>query len=361
MAEGGSIPSVLIFEAVTGGGFPDVDLPASWAAEGSAIRRALVAEFAALPEARVVEVVDARFAGDRPAPAGVSRIIAQPDRMVDMARLARLADRAVIVAPESGGMLEELARQYASGGGRSLGSEPAAIALCTDKHRLAGHLHDRGVPTPPTRWFRPESDPSPVESPSGRLVIKPFDGAGALHTIVLEARFFGGLMPRAPIDSPFVVQPYRPGPSYSASFLVDGSGRAHLLAVGRQDVAIDADGRLTYEGGELPVPFDDAALEPVRRAVDSVPGLRGFVGVDFVAVEPGGQVEVIEINPRVTTSIVALSRLAQPKWLAYSWLAALRDGPPAQFLGRPGWPIREAPPVRFRADGTILPPAGGLE
>ncbi len=142
------------------------------------------------------------------------------------------------------------------------------------------------------------------------MVIKPVDGAGAVATFVLGAD--RPSLPRAGRRSPALIQPYRPGPALSASFLVGRDGRAHLIAVGRQEIAIEAGGRVTYAGGELPVPTAEVDLAPVRRAVESVPGLRGFVGVDFIAVEPTGLVEVIEINPRVTTSIVGLVRLAPP-------------------------------------------------
>ena len=45
----------------------------------------------------------------------------------------------------------------------------------------------------------------------------------------------------------------------------------------------------------------------LQRAIDSLPGrARGWVGVDFLLAEDG-QLTVIEINPRLTTSFVGLS------------------------------------------------------
>lgn len=358
MAEGRSGPTVLVYEAVSGGGLGPGDPPASWLAEGSAIRRALVLDFAAVPGVRVVEAVDARCAEPAGAtPPNVARIVTNPARPIDLGRLAPRADGAVLVAPESGGQLEALARRCRGAGARSLGADPAAIALCANKLRLAEHLGRLGIPTPPTRAWRPGARLPAPGAPSGRVVVKPVDGVGAVDTFVLDRasldrgprRGLGG-------SGRLIIQPYRPGPAYSASFLVGRGGRAHLLAVGRQRIALGPRGEVRYEGGEVPAPADRLDLGPVRAAVGSVPGLLGLVGVDFVATGPVGASEVIEINPRVTTSIVGLTRLAAPGTIARAWLAATLDEPgPASFPDLAA--IAAVPPVRFRADGTILGPS----
>ena len=67
-----------------------------------------------------------------------------------------------------------------------------------------------------------------------------------------------------------------------------------------------------------PVPVAEPLL---RRAVASIPGLRGFVGVDFLWNPARCEAVVLEINPRPTTSFVGLSRLLPAGWLARAWLA----------------------------------------
>ena len=54
---------VLIHEWVTGGGLAGMPLPASWEREGSAMRRTIARDFAALPsrEIKVAMTVDARL------------------------------------------------------------------------------------------------------------------------------------------------------------------------------------------------------------------------------------------------------------------------------------------------------------
>src|SRR5438445_1071486 len=71
-------PTILIHEWVTGGGMADTVLPPSWAAEGSAMRRAIAGDFAALEggRARVIVTLDARL-DDDPGPWTVVRIEAR--------------------------------------------------------------------------------------------------------------------------------------------------------------------------------------------------------------------------------------------------------------------------------------------
>ena len=440
-------------------------LPPSLAAEGSAIRRAIVADFAAVAGVRVIEPVDARCLGPERPPANVTRIIVDPAHPIDLGSLAMGAGRSlnlgrlvsgchgsvlrpvnpvgrslgargrstepvapnfapmyadnrirpqlgtncdgvILIAPETDGILLGLAEELDRAGLWSLGSTPEAIALCSDKLALAGHFERLGVPTPLTLALEPGVDwpefPSgsgpnrvPFESLSVSLpgwqgspvprnpgpepnvsnlsgvpgyrrplppgdssgfrgqpdfvVVKPTDGAGAVETFVLP-----GSAPR-PVwlrnRDGMIVQPLRPGEALSASFLVGRDGRAHLIAVGRQVVAVEPDGQVNYRGGLLPIPLIENDLAPVCRAVESVPGLLGFVGVDFLRDELSGAVEVIEINPRLTTSIVGLVRLAPPGTVARAWLA-LASGTNAFDDGADFRAIRAAAPVRFRADGS---------
>jgi predicted ATP-grasp superfamily ATP-dependent carboligase len=165
---------VLVHEWVTGGGLAGSPLPASWAAEGRAMRRSIAADFASLPHVRVVVTLDERQP-DEPGPWTVVRVGPgeEPDRF---ASLAARADFTAIIAPESGGVLAERARAVDRAGGRSLGSSPTAIDLTGNKLRLGAHLADRGIATPPCRRVIPALG-LPIEFPYP-AVLKPIDGAG---------------------------------------------------------------------------------------------------------------------------------------------------------------------------------------
>ena len=340
--------TILVYEHVTGGGLAGRALPASWAAEGSAMRRAIAADFAAVPGVRVVVTLDPRFAAD-PLPGVECRNI-DPS---GLGSLAASADHTVLIAPEAEGLLEALAGEVEAAGGRLLGPGREAVALVADKLGLAHLLTANGVPTPPTCALGPSPSDFPSDWP-GPLVVKPRRGAGALDTFVVPGRRSPAGMP---LDRSFVVQPYLSGEPRSGTFLIDRDGLPTLLAVGLQRIQVDGAGRISYQGGTI-LGGDEAAPPAVWKALGvvgrSVPGgsLRGFVGVDYL-VDDRGRATVLEVNPRPTTSYVGLAKFWPPGTVAGAWLAAC-EGP----LAGTDWPdrlrlTRAARPVRFDADGTI--------
>ena len=85
----------------------------------------------------------------------------------------------------------------------------------------------------------------------------------------------------------------------------------------------DPDGRFEYRGGTLPVADAPSMTARCEPAVESIPGLRGFVGVDFIWDErrgacdrPGDQSAADDVDRR------ALTRLLPPGRLAAAWLGA---------------------------------------
>jgi predicted ATP-grasp superfamily ATP-dependent carboligase len=335
---------ILVHESVTGGFLVDRDLPPSWVAEGAAMLLAISEDFAAVPGVRVLATIDARLPIGTP-PGVVFHLVYDPASQ-SIAGLAARSDYTALIAPETDGLLAETTRSIIRAGGRPLGSEPDAVELVADKARLAAHFEARGIPTPASRVLDPSRGlPADWDGP---LVIKPVDGAGSLETfVVVDRRIPAALEP----GRKMLVQPLCPGRPMSASFLVDREGRAWLIAVGLQRVEPDGEGRISYQGGTVPA-RTSVDVAGVARAVDTVPGLRGFVGVDFLD-DGRGSAVILEINPRPTTSYVGLARLAPAGTIAGAWLAAISTG-----LVGTDWPdrlrsLREHPPVAFGADGSI--------
>ena len=135
---------VLVHEWVTGGGLAGSPLPGSWEREGSAMRRAIARDFAALSASgvKVVMTLDARL----PAEPGPWRVesIAPGEHGRKLRELCRTADFTVLVAPETRGILAELTRDLRAAGARVLGPSAAAVDLAGDKARLAAQLRAPG-------------------------------------------------------------------------------------------------------------------------------------------------------------------------------------------------------------------------
>ena len=171
------------------------------------------------------------------------------------------------------------------------------MELTGNKARLADWLQARGIATPSCRTVAPaEGLPPDASYPA---VLKPVDGAGSVDTYRVA---HDGDLPLTALAMPVaLLQPFYAGIPISASFLA-AEDRAWLIGIGRQRTAIRG-GRFAYQGGLIPVPCGRA--EPLlRRAVESVAGLRGFVGIGFFWEPELGETTVLEINPRATTSFV---------------------------------------------------------
>jgi predicted ATP-grasp superfamily ATP-dependent carboligase len=322
----------------------DTPLESSWAAEGRAMRRAIAADFASLERTRVVMTLDHRLP-DEPGPWTVVRVGPGAEEE-QLARLARECRHLVLIAPETGGILAARARLVDRVSNASLGSSAEAIEATADKLRLGAHLNAQGIPTPPcVRVVPADGLPEDFAYPA---VLKPIDGCGSVDTYHIPGP---GRCPASARDLPqALLQPRVPGQVLSASFLVDRRGRARLIGVGRQQMEYRGD-RYVYRGGTIPVALSLADDHP-RRAVESVAGLRGFVGVDFVRDEATGSVTVLEINPRATTSCVALTRLLPPGKLAEGWINAVcsdHPEPPVDLAAI----VQASRPITFDADGTI--------
>jgi predicted ATP-grasp superfamily ATP-dependent carboligase len=335
--------TVLVHEWVTGGGLADTTLPGSWAAEGNAMRRAIANDFAQVEGVSVLMTLDARIPAE-PGPWSIVPI--GPGEEADrFAELAAHANYTVLIAPETGGILAARAQTLERAGGRSLGSAPSAIEIAGDKIRLGAFLDARAIRTPECRPVAPKKRlPEDFPYPA---VLKPIDGAGSLDTFFIEQS--GSLPLEAQAMPMALLQRFVSGVPMSASYLVGRSG-AHLVGVGRQRMEVTKE-RFRYRGGVLPADrggFDSA----VQDAVDSVPGLAGFVGVDFVWDEEARRSSILEINPRPTTSCAALTRLLPAGMLARAWIDIVEGGS-ARIAEEVAAIVQSQAPLTFHADGTV--------
>ncbi len=290
---------VFAFEFLSGGGLAgEPPPPPSLAREGDMMLRALVEDLVHVPGIRVVTSRDPRL----PRLEGVRAILPEPgeDALALYARGARWADAAWPTAPETGGVLERLARETLALGKVLLGSRPDAVRLTTSKRATALALTEAGIPAVPT-FAR--ADPLPPLP--GPWVVKPDDGAGCDGAeLVPDWRAARGRLVGDP-GRP-VAQPWIEGCALSLSLLCS-EGHARLLSCNRQQVRV-AHARPALQAVIVnAVPDRDGRLaELAKHIAAALPGLWGYVGVDLVLSERGPV--VLEVNPRLTTSYCGLRR-----------------------------------------------------
>lgn len=315
---------------------------ASLLAEGLAMLGALAGDLAAVGGVEVHVLVDERHAArfaDAAYRVAVAANFADRGAMFD--RLAATCDATIVIAPEIAGELVSLCRRVVRVGGRLIGPTAEAIELFADKHRTAEFLHRRGVPA--CRGVRIEAGPidrTQLASLPFPAVVKPIDGAGSLDVRLIrcadEVQSSG---------APRRLEVLAPGMAASVAALCGPNSRFMLPACSQR---ISDDGRFAYLGGAAPLAplLDRRARMLAERALSTIGGLNGYVGVDLVlGGDPAGAGDVvIEINPRLTTSYIGLRRLAES-----NLAAALVD----VAIGRPaGAPTFRAGRVTFDSDGT---------
>lgn len=337
---------ILVHESVSGGGLAGLPVSISLAREGAAMREALVADLAALGRHRIVTTADRRFPL-RKRPRGVEVVTLAPGNGALLDALLASVDAAWIVAPETGGVLEALARQAERHGVALLGPPAATIRRASDKARLPALLARGGVAHPETLVISTGAEARRAAEALGfPVVFKPARGAGSAGVSLVRTRreVDGALAAarRAAAGGRLLAQRFVPGVAASVSLLADGR-RTVVLAVNGQSLGSPA---FAYRGGVTPLhhPLADRAATAARRACEAVRGLRGFVGVDLVLSR--GQAVVIEMNPRLTTAYLGV-RAAIDENVAGLALAAC-DG----RLPRAPRAQRRA---RFTASGQVLP------
>ncbi|MDD1676531.1 MAG: ATP-grasp domain-containing protein, partial [Methanomicrobiales archaeon] len=175
----------------------------------------------------------------------------------------------------------------------NLGCGSTNAALCANKRLTSRILTSHGIPVPPAG--------------TGNVrVLKPARGCGACGVRLTDA----------PPAEDEIAQQFIHGDHLSVSLI--GSrivGEACLyysgnpptvLALNRQDIVL-RNGKFSYLGGWTPVdhPRREEIVDVACRAV-TVMGCQGYAGVDVIV---GEKVYVVDINPRITTSLVGIAHV----------------------------------------------------
>lgn len=365
------MPHILLYEFLSAGGWP-VDASASENAsenaspnaslvrEGAAMLAALAADFAAIPNVKTTVVLDARQ-GER-AVLWSDRLFKNCDVVYptesgdDSACLVehcRQADWTVVIAPEFDRILDSRLAIVESAGGRLLGPSTPLAALAADKQRMAEHLAAARVPAALGRSVDRANllqRSAEVGYPS---VLKPRWGAGSQDVWLLSSR---GEAERAaermqkssscdPATLGYRLERFYPGKAASVAVLCGPGG---LVALRPCLQRLSDDGRFRYLGGACPLEpaLAERAVSLAIRAVRSLPGALGYIGIDMVlGPQPDGRDDVvIELNPRLTTSYVGLRDVAASNLAAAMLQVAEGTLPEIHYHSHY---------VEFDSDGTV--------
>ena len=195
-------------------------------------------------------------------------------------------DYCLIIAPESDGVLEKCVTLSKC---QFLGPKPQAIALCADKFKTYEIANNCGVLFPKTYLSNDTIDLNPP------FLIKNRDGVGCDGIRLTH---------EIPSQKDVIVQEYIEGVDVSLSLIVNDD-KINNIGFNKQDI-IKSD-HFEYVGGYTPFEHHlrHDCIEIAEKLCSNIPGLSGWIGIDFVLSDD--KVYFIEINPRPTTPIVACS------------------------------------------------------
>jgi len=310
---------LLVHEYVSGGGFAGKPIPSSILSEGFGMLRTLISDFKAAGHS-VTTVLDSRLAALNPPIEADCIVPASSSRETEAAiqKVSESADAVYVIAPESNQVLQSLVARLEQAGVPSLNCRASAIGKVSDKANLLERVKKLGLPTPATMVISALEDVAETKQTiNGKLefplIFKLVDGVGCggLSVVKNEGQVASAVAKviRESSSKYFMAQELIRGTAASVSLISTGS-EVLPISLNRQDVSLRTpDSASTYNGGVVPFdsPLKREAFAAAETVVKSFRGLRGYIGVDLVLTRK--EPVVIEVNPRLTTSYVGVSKV----------------------------------------------------
>ena len=258
----------------------------------------------------------------------VNPILIEGDIVDWLADNASQFSKAIFISAENNNNLYNITKILEENNVKTYTSSSDACFKSSDKSESYEALYDV-VPQP--RTFRFKIDPKgywkraiehlyekwQAEDPLTKLkiIIKPLIGVDCEDIVVIEDIDDLTL----DLDKIFVpgsrviVQEFIEGTDVSVSLISDGK-TAVPISLNEQFVELKDD-KGTYLGGKLPFEnkYKDESFEIAKKAVESMEGLKGFVGVDLIINADEKDiysVYLLEVNSRFTTPYVGLKEIA---------------------------------------------------
>ncbi len=290
---------ILVSEFITGGGFCGEPLASSLAKEGQMMMSAIVFDLLELNNVEIEVTLDQRCSAEE-LPVDINIHIIKNNYLESFRSLCRNVDAVFPIAPELDSFLEAISRIVTEEKVLLLGSPADVIKLVSGKTSTAKHLADHSIPIIETLTAKESGLP---KSNSG-WIVKPDQGAGC------EQVFFCSGKQEVDIAlsqcEKAIVQPMIKGISASLSMLCN---QGESVVIGYNEQIIEwQDNRLRYAGTKVNslLSYKDQFDQLAESVSAAMPELRGYVGMDLII--DNDQITVVEINPRLTTSYVALKK-----------------------------------------------------
>ena len=315
---------IVVYEHFTSGALQGRKLPAELAVEGDAMLQAIISDMLMNTPFTPRVIRDNRL----PPIANIENLIAGDAQQYQQIWQQCLdGDQFfLLIAPETGAVLQNLAAAVLKAGKTLLGASPPAINICSSKLKCSQWLQQFQLPV-----VASQSAADWLSQPAfnAAVVCKPDDGAGCVDTCyfadTMAARAYLQQLSAAQRHRQ-IVQPFIRGEAMSLSLFIDK--QPEILSLNQQIIAVDQ--QFSYRGSNVNVPFPATFTETQAQAMlnqllTALPGLWGFAGIDIIVGDH--QTWIVDINPRLTTSFNQLGKTGiSPAKRLYQTLPAIKDG-----------------------------------
>ena len=212
-------------------------------------------------------------------------------------QLSEEYDAVIPIAPESDGMLTRTVGSLRAAGRRVLAPSARTIAIGSDKWKTWQTLSGHGIPLVASHL------PQDVTT-NGDWLLKPRDGTGGEGIVPFQP----GYEPARP----GIVQPRLQGTSHSVSIIGTGNSAAPLVLLPADQIINWDCGQPRYHAGSVPSEtINPIESQAIAVAVSKCLGHAvGYLNIDLFLSQSGG-LQVMEINPRISSTYVAYRRLAR--------------------------------------------------
>jgi len=239
----------------------------------------------------------------------------QGDFAAEIERLAPTCEMGLVIAPDN--LLSRftmILEQHT----HNLGCGFMTVALCANKVQTAKILTGHGIPVP-------------GEPGAGKSVVKPVKGCGSQGVRLSEDKPGKGEFAERYIEGENFSVSIIPNRVIGDACLYFKGNPPVVLAVNRQHIELNADGSFHYLGGETPVhPARETEIVNTARKAVEVLGCQGYCGVDVVVAD---KVYVVDVNPRITTSLVGIAACMKEEIADLLVAASKGEGPAEVHLG----------------------------
>ena len=215
----------------------------------------------------------------------------------------READAVWLIAPETDGYLERMTALALKHEKIIIGCGSTSVSACSSKLACYQLIKQAGIATVDTFSFAEWPKTTNVQ-----WLVKPDKGAGCEETVCFDAvdDLTHWMLQSNRLET-HVIQPYIKGEAASISCVMH-KGKANVLSCNKQLIDIESN-VLIYKGCVVNGmrQYWEAFEMIANKIAQLLPDLAAYVGIDIIVSHADAeQVTVVEINPRLTTSYVAL-------------------------------------------------------